>query len=320
MITIPETTKSWLIESPIPSVRYGAAELFRPGSGDRELLLTDPLVADSLDSLKNWKGEVLKQHNKPDLLIHRLAFLADAGVTRETPGMEEIGQIILDSFDTNQVPRIMVLIPKAFRGSGEVESAWIICDYPQILYALLKMGFVNDRTLASVRFLAGLSRENGMPCLSSLEGFRGPGPKKDFCPIASLYSLKALNQVEETRRGEAALRASASLLSHWNNRDKKKYFMFGVGTDYGKLKYPLVWYNLLHVLNVLSESMIPDNPPALDEMAKVLLLKGDEELRYTPESMYMFYKGQDFANKKEPSPTLTLTVLSILKRLGKIDL
>ncbi|MFP4383971.1 MAG: hypothetical protein ACLFST_09415 [Spirochaetia bacterium] len=49
--------------------------------------------------------------------------------------------------------------------------------------------------------------------------FRGPGPADDFCPIASLYALKALNQDEETRKSEAAHFA----------------------------KYPMSWYNLLHV-------------------------------------------------------------------------
>ncbi len=151
-----------------------------------------------------------------------------------------------------------------------------------------------------------------------MKNFRGPGPKNDFCPVASLYSLKALNQDSETAKSDAASIAAESLLGHWEHRGGKKHFLFGIGTDFKKLKYPMIWYNLLHMLSVLSDSEKGKNDPRTLEMAELLLEKADGELRFTPESMYRFYKEEDFADKKRPSPTLTLSALEILIRLSMV--
>ena len=43
--------------------------------------------------------------------------------------------------------------------------------------------------------------------------------------------------------------------------------------------------------------------------------KADGELKFTPESMYRYYRNEDFADKKHPSPTLTLEALKILIKL-----
>ncbi len=124
---------------------------------------------------------------------------------------------------------------------------------------------------------------------------------------------------EETKRWLLECSVPASLLSHRELSKEKKFYLFGIGTDFQKLKYPLVWYNLLHVLDALSESDLPEGHPALGEMADLLASKADGELRFTPESMYLFYKGRDFSNKREPSPSLTLRSLQILTRLGRVS-
>ena len=51
------------------------------------------------------------------------------------------------------------------------------------------------------------------------------------------------------------------------------------------------------------------------EMAAVLESKADDQGRFAAESMYRAYKDYDFANKKQPSPTLTVAILHILNRL-----
>jgi hypothetical protein len=336
--TVPRENRERLLTSDIPRVRYLAARLFEPGSEDPKALSEDPLIRDTVGSLSDWDDEVLKQHNKPGLGMHRLALLADLGVNVGTPGLEEPLKPVLEAIrrgmNEEGIPRIKVLLPKVFRGSGEVETAWIICDYPQILYGYLMIadGTSGRSTSSEPPFagspqrpphpglvsLCGLARENGVPCVSSLPGFRGPGPKSDFCPIASLYLLKALNLHPETRSSEAARLAAESLLNHWAERGRKKHYMFGIGTDFGKLKFPLVWYNLLHVLDVLSRSAIDKNDPRLLEMGELLLSKSDESLRFVPESMYRLYKDYDFADKKNPSSTMTVVALAVLERLGLI--
>jgi len=319
MKEIPDSTVTWLLEAPAPFTRYMAQRFFRPGEEWTGLLIDDPMVRSLISSLADWDREVLKQHSKPDLGMHRLCLLADIGVTNEFGPIQQIIERILNTFNENNIPLIKTLIPKAFRGSGEVEEAWILCDYPQILYSLLKMGVRNEKTLGALAFLETTVRENGSPCLASLPGFRGPGPQSDFCPIASLYALKALNQTAETRKSDAAGNARESLLNHWTERGAKKHFLFGIGTDYQKLKYPLIWYNLLHVLSVISEGEADPGDLRVRGMAEVLLGKADDELRFTPESMYRCYTGQDFSDKKRPSPTLTLAALQVLSALGYVN-
>ena len=241
MRTIPETTVRWLCNSEIPRVRFQARKLFGKKT-DRRILYNDPLINKLFASLEDWDEEILKQHNKPDLAMHRLCLLADSGVRAKDKEMKPVINRILNTFGEDGLPRINILIPKAFRGSGEVEKEWIICDYPQILYSLLKIGVENNQIRRSLEFLSGLHLENGYPCTSSMKAFRGPGPITDFCPIASLYALKALNQNPETAKSQAAAAAVESLLGHWEHRGEKKHFLFGIGTDYKKLKYPMIWY------------------------------------------------------------------------------
>ena len=42
------------------------------------------------------------------------------------------------------------------------------------------------------------------------------------------------------------------MLRLWEESTTQHPYMFFMGTDFRKLKVPLVWYDLLHVLDVLS--------------------------------------------------------------------
>ena len=81
------------------------------------------------------------------------------------------------------------------------------------------------------------------------------------------------------------------------------------------MKFPLVWYNLFHVLEALSRYEVLRGDRQFLEMLEVLKGKADDRFRFTAQSMYRIYKGHDFADKKQPSPTLTIAVFRILKRV-----
>ena len=51
-------------------------------------------------------------------------------------------------------------------------------------------------------------------------------------------------------------------------------------------------------------------------MVEVIQAKVDGDGRYTPESIWMAWKGWDFGQKKEPSPWLTFLVWRMLSRLA----
>jgi hypothetical protein len=105
------------------------------------------------------------------------------------------------------------------------------------------------------------------------------------------------------------------LLSHWAGEIRPKIYLFGAGSDYRKLKYPFVWYNILHVAEVLSHFPFVHADPRFQEMLAAITDQADTGGRYTAGSMYMPWKGWSFADKKTPSPWLTLVVLRILKRI-----
>ena len=56
--------------------------------------------------------------------------------------------------------------------------------------------------------------------------------------------------------------------------------------------------------------------PRLEEMAEVIRAKADQQGRFTPESVWMAWKGWDFGQKRLPSQGLTLLAWRALQRLG----
>ena len=104
------------------------------------------------------------------------------------------------------------------------------------------------------------------------------------------------------------------LLSHWERRGEQKYYLFGIGTDFRKLKYPFMWYDILHVADVLSRLPFVRSDSRFQQMVVAITTQADEQGRYAASSMYRAWKGWSFADKKHPSPWLTLLALRIQHR------
>lgn len=310
--------KDELLSHPLAFITYQAQRLFCSDQADPGLLMGDPFIQGIIESLEDWPQEVMKAHNRPQLAMHRLALLADLGVTRDYPGIEDILAYLETQMDDQGIPLSKVLMPKAFGGSGEVEPMWFICDFPMILYSMEKMGHPSTKLALGMDYLESLIRDNGFPCVTCSPKIKGPGSKAHSCPIANLFSLRALSV---HRKDSPVIKpAIEMLLKHWEERGEKKYFLFGIGTDYQKLKYPLIWYNLLHVLWVISLFPGYEKDFRVLEMADLLLGKFSEEGWLTPESIYMNYKTTDFGSRKEPSALMTLKGYEVLHRLGLLDL
>jgi hypothetical protein len=90
--------------------------------------------------------------------------------------------------------------------------------------------------------------------------------------------------------------------------------LFGIGTKFRQLKYPFVWYDILHVTDVLSRFPFVRQDARFCEMVDTITGRAHEEGHYTAGSMYKAWKGWSFADKKNPSPWLTFLVLRILAR------
>ncbi|MFZ6027412.1 MAG: hypothetical protein ACOYYS_06825 [Chloroflexota bacterium] len=315
----------WLQASPEPWTRYRTLLdlLDRPANdpevvGARQEMLQHPGVHGLMAAARTWGEQPFKRHNDAGYPIYAISTLADFGLRAGDPGMDAILEKVLAHRSSEGAFQSVVNIPKAFGGDGLDRWTWIVCDAPTLLYGLLAFGLGDEAHVQqAVTHLASLAQENGWPCVCdpTLGRFRGPGRKTDPCPIANVYALKALAQVPALLDSPAARAGIEMLLAHWADPSHAKPYLFGAGSDYRKLKYPFVWYNILHVADVLSRFPAARADPRLQAMLDTLAAQADADGRYTATSMYQSWKAWSFADKKNPSPWLTFLVLRIHNRV-----
>ena len=322
---------NWLLASDEPWTRYRTLKdlLDTPDSDARVIaaksaLIQHPRIQELIAATLTWGEKPFKRHNDASYPIYKFSTLADFGLKQgDDAKLDEAIESVLTRQSAKGAFHSKVNIPKAFGGSNEDLWTWIICDTPTLLYSLLSFGLRDDsRVQQAVYHLISLVDENGWRCVCDPElgKFRGPGRKDDFCPIANVYALKALSLAKDVAAEFAIQKGIEALLNHWEHQGERKIYMFGIGTDFRKLKYPYVWYNILHVVDVLSHYPAIHHDHRFQEMVKTILNQADGQGRYTANSMYMAWKGWSFANKKEPSPWLTFLVLRIQQRIGQLQL
>jgi hypothetical protein len=317
----------WLLESDEPWTRYRTlVDLLDRPEDDAEVqvaraeMVAHGRVQALIGEAAAWPGYALKRHNDAKHPIYALSTLADFGVRAGDPGVEAATKAVLAHRADEGPFQTPINVPKAFGGTGEDMWTWVACDAPTLLYALVALGLRDDaRVQGAVDCLVGLVEDNGWRCKAAPElgKFKGPGRREDPCPIANVYALKVLSLVPELVDSSAAHAGAEMLLGHWECRTERKIYLFGIGTDFRKLKYPFVWYDVLHVTDVLSRFPFARTDPRFCEMVEAIIAQADGEGRYTAGSMYKAWKGWSFADKKTPSPWLTLLVLRILKRVER---
>jgi hypothetical protein len=123
--------------------------------------------------------------------------------------------------------------------------------------------------------------------------------------------IKAKNKTIEDERIRA-------ILNNWEKSSGIHPYMFYMGTDFRKLKAPFIWYDILNVSDVLSQSGHARADIRFIEMVDLIKTKPNIEGKYIPESVWLSWKEWDFGQKKKPSAWLTLLVMRILKRTGAI--
>jgi hypothetical protein len=283
----------------------------------RKGMLADPKIKSLLAELTDWPGAVLNSHKSASQPFHKLAFIADLGLNVSDAPVKKIVKKVM-AHQSEQGPfQLPTNVPTHFGGSGKDEWAWALCDAPILVSALIKMGMGNDkRVQVAIQYLDGLVRNNGWPCAVSPElgKFRGPGRKEDPCPFATLAMLKLISRVPELQEGKSAKIGVESLLTLWENSKEQHPYIFYMGTDFRKLKAPMFWYDILHVLDILSQFKWARKDKRFKEMLSVVQSKADGDGRYMPESIWTAWKDWDFSQKKVPSRGLTFFVQRILKR------
>ena len=311
----------WLLDSDEPWTRYRTlVDLLGRPVGDpdavaaRADMVAHPQVQGLIEGAAAWTTTPLKRHNDASHPIYLLSTLADFGLRADDPGIETTVAAVLARQSAEGPFQTLLQVPERYGGSGEDTWSWMACDSPTVLHTLLALGALNpddERVQRAAWHLEMLADENGWRCRVADEfgGFRGPGRVADPCPIANVYALRALSLIPAHRESAAVQAGIEALLGHWERQTERKLYLFGIGTDFRKLKYPFVWYDILHVVDVLSQFPRVRDDGRYREMAATIVAQADTEGRYTAGSMYRAWKGWSFADKKRPSPWLTLLAL-----------
>jgi hypothetical protein len=324
----PVTTDpiQWLLESDEPWTSYrtlvdllDCPEDTPEVEAARAEMLAHPQVQELVAEASTWPGYALKRHNDAKHPLYKWSILADFGVRATDPGLNAAIEDVMAHQSPEGAFQSLVNVSKTFGGTGEDAWTWVLCDAPTLLYALLALGLGDDeRVQRAVAHLTSLVDETGWRCVGAPElgRFRGPGRKADPCPIANVYALKALSCVPRLLDSHATRTGAEMLLWHWEHQTERKVYMFGIGTDFRKLKYPFVWYDILHVMDVLSRFPFARADRRFREMVETITAQADKEGHYTAGSMYRAWKGWSFSDKKKPSPWLTFLVLRVQRRMG----
>ena len=282
----------------------------------RDECTSHPLVKRLLNTALQWPDPPLKSHKTASHPIHHLALLAELGVSARHPDIQTIIDRIIKHQHAAGALQSVVTLPSMWGGSNTAEWLWMFCDTPVLLHACLSLG-CKERHPAirhAVSHLHAAVTQKRWVCFSSLEKLRGPGRKTDPCPYATLLALKAFSLVPSQIDTRLLQQGTAVLLDHWGNRKTAKLRMFGIGTDFRKLKYPFVFYDILHAAEVLSRFPWVWKDTRFAEMIACITAKRNCDGFYTPESVWMAFRGFDFAQKKAPSPMLTFIIERMLRR------
>jgi len=314
----------WLLEGE-PWIEYrtrrdllGQSEQDPPVRAARESMLANARVRNLVAGLSGWPGTVISSHKSAGQPFHKLTFCADLGLRSGDPGVDQVVGRILAHQSPEGPFQLSTNIPAHYGGTGQDQWAWALCDAPLIVYALAEFGLQGEPPVkAAAGYLAGLVRDNGWPCVVSKElgTFRGPGRKEDPCPFANLAMLKALSAIDDWRDGHACRVGAETLLTLWGESMTRHPYIFYMGTDFRKLKVPFVWYDLMHVLDVLSRLPWLREDSRLLDMLAILKDKADAQGRFTLESVWTAWKDWEFGQKKAPSRWLTLMAWRIIRRV-----
>jgi len=319
-----EPVIAWLLDGP-PWVQYRTrVDLLHQPEDDpqtaaaRRAMLAHPQVRAMLAELVAWPGPTLSNHKSAGHPLHKLTFAADLGLHAGDPEVDGVIVRVLEHQAADGPFQVLANYPVHFGGTGQNQWCWALCDTPLVLYALVKMGLGNDaRVQAAAQHLASLVRDNGWPCAVSpdLGKFRGPGRKEDLCPYATLLMLKALAHLPTWRNQPASHTGAEALLALWAERRERHPYLFYMGTDFCKLKAPFVWYDVLHVADVLTHFDGLRREGRLQTMVELIRAAADQQGRYTAGSIWKAWQEWDFGQKRTPSHWLTLLAHRVLQRM-----
>jgi hypothetical protein len=313
----------WLLEAGPPWVKLGVLrELLGAPDDDpavlaaRAALHADPLVRECLATAASWPEPALRRRDDAKHPLQRLKLLVDLGVDRSLPELPRLVGRVLASAGSDGQLRSLVLEPE----TQEPLRLAFPCDAPLLLGVALALGDPADPRAQSALEALEARREadGGWFCHGEWRGLESEWRKRPAsCPLATLHSLWALARLpaDDPRRTS---RGASLLLEHFTGYERRQgvpICWFQAGKRFRRRKFPFVWYDALHALDVLTR--FPDVllDPRLRALADAAIGDAPPGARFKAGSVWTAYKDRDFGQKREPSPTITFLLARSLKRM-----
>lgn len=267
-----------------------------------------PRVAGLLREAARWPGRSVADHKAAKDLLNRVAVLGEFGVRRGDAGCDAFAERVLAHRDEAGRVLSFVVMPRQPRGEWRLDV-----DGPEPLIALCELGYGDDpRVQEAIAALVAMSLPDGgfvwpdapspLPCRRPVGG----------CPYPTTKMLRLFSFDRRAARSTAARRGVELLLDLADRRESR--YGFGLGEKFLRLKYPFIWFDLLHVLDALSRYPVARRDPRYRRLLESAVAQGDEQGRYVPGSVWLEWRGCCFAQKREPSPWLTYCVHRIVAR------
>ena len=150
----------------------------------------------------------------------------------------------------------------------------------------------------------------------SLAASGGPAGMSISCLIANLLAFMPIAGAPDAWDSHATYAGIELLRRHWEERGQRKFYLYGIGTDFRKLKYPFILYDFLPVAKVIDRFASVCSDRGFHEIFTLIGSNASEDGRLHIGSMQQAWKGRSFAKKWQPSTWLSLLVLRIPKRGG----
>jgi hypothetical protein len=313
----------WLVETGPPWVKLGVLRDLLDAPPDdpavraaREDLHRHPLVAECLAAASPWPEPPLRRHDEAKHPLLRLKILADLGVDGALPGLAPLVDRVLGWAGADGQLRSLVREPE----TQEPLRIAFPCDAPILLGVAVAFGRGDDPRVQSALEALEVRREadGGWFCHGEWLQLESSWRRRPVsCPLATLHSLWALSllPVSDPRRRSTG---AGVLIDHFRSYDRREgepLCHFQAGKRYRRLKFPYVWYDVLYVLDVLMRFDDLRRDRRLLALADAALGDPPPGARYKAGSAWMAYKGYDFGQKREPSPTVTFLLARALRRM-----
>ncbi len=267
-------------------------------------LVNHPQVGQLLEGMSAWpQPEPMKKAYDPKDALWKVQTLADFGLRRETPAIAALAGRIL---------RAQAEEGGFLQGGFDHTHSWdkrpYACLTHVLTYSVTAFGYLDAaETQAAYAYLQRTQRLDGgwHPNRELLPGQARQAEAS--CPFGTLNTLRAVAVHPTLCRSEVARRGVEYLLTLWTRRGEPyRPVGFGIGTDFHKVQYPFVQYQLLKTVDTLRRFPFARSDPRLQEMTHVLLNKRGEDGFWKAEGVNKPWAAFDFGQKKEPSAWITL--------------